>query len=40
MTDQKTIAAYNTQVERYAKMVDGPKEDPTLMGFIDRFKAQ
>ncbi len=39
MTDEKTIAAYNTQVERYATMVDGLEEDPILMCFIDRFKA-
>ena len=40
MTDEKTIAAYNTQVERYATMVDGLTVDPTLLGFIDRFKAR
>ena len=39
MTDQKTIGVYNRQVERYLKMVDGLKEDPILMCFIDRFKA-
>ena len=31
MTDEKTIAAYNTQVERYATMVDGLTVDPTLL---------
>ena len=40
MTDEKTIAAYNAQVERYATMVDGLTVDPTLLGFIDRFKAR
>ena len=39
MTDERTIAAYNSQVERYATMVDGLVVDPILLGFIDRFKA-
>jgi predicted TPR repeat methyltransferase len=39
MTDQKTIAAYNSQADNYLKMVDELDVDPILLRFIDRLKA-
>jgi len=39
MTDQKTIDAYNGQVDTYLKMVGGLDVDPILLRFIDRLKA-
>jgi len=39
MTDQKTIQAYNGQVDNYLKMVGGLEVDPALLRFIDRLKA-
>jgi len=39
MTDQKTIQAYNGQVDNYLKMVGELEVDPILLRFIDRLKA-
>jgi predicted TPR repeat methyltransferase len=39
MADQKTIAAYNGQVDTYLKMVGELDVDPILLRFIDRLKA-
>ena len=38
MTDHKTIAAYNGQVENHLKMVGELGVDPILLRFIDRLK--
>ncbi|WP_443641409.1 class I SAM-dependent methyltransferase [Candidatus Njordibacter sp. Uisw_039] len=39
MADQKTIAAYNGQVDTYLKMVGELDVDPILLRFIDRLKV-
>jgi len=39
MADQKTIDAYNGQVDSYLKMVDELGVDPILLRFIDRLKV-
>ena len=39
MADQKTIDAYNGQVNTYLKMVDELGVDPILLRFIDRLKV-
>ncbi|MBT3436708.1 MAG: hypothetical protein HOH02_08315 [Oceanospirillaceae bacterium] len=39
MTDQKTIAAYNGQVDNYLKMVGELEVDPLLLRFIDGLKT-
>ncbi|MCS5558481.1 MAG: class I SAM-dependent methyltransferase [Oceanospirillaceae bacterium] len=38
MTDQKTIEAYNSQVDNYLKMVGELEVDPLLLRFIERLK--
>jgi predicted TPR repeat methyltransferase len=39
MADQKTIDAYNGQVDTYLKMVGELKVDPILLRFIDRLRV-
>ena len=39
MADQKTIAAYNGQVDTYLKMVGELDVDPISLRFIDRLKV-
>ena len=39
MADQKTIVAYNGQVDTYLKMVGELDVDPILLRFIDRLKV-
>ena len=39
MADQKTIDAYNGQVDTYLKMVGELKVDPILLHFIDRLRV-
>ncbi|HCH32876.1 MAG TPA: hypothetical protein DE045_08040 [Oceanospirillaceae bacterium] len=39
MSDQKTIQAYNGQVENYLKVVGDLQVDPLLLRFIDRLQV-
>ena len=39
MADQKTIDAYNGQVDTYLKMVGELKVDPILLRFVDRLRV-
>lgn len=38
MTDQKTISAYDSQVENYVKIIEQQPVDNTLLDFIARFE--
>ena len=40
MTDQKTISAYDSQVDNYVEIIKQQPVDNTLLDFIARVEAQ